>query len=172
MCTNQHCVGGNNILDLILTSHFEMVENLHVAEHLGNSDHTILTWNLVVAVKKICKKSSRRQYHKGNYIKMRDWFGDIKWTSIFSKLSINEKWTFFCEKITEATNLFIPEGTERNIKSPKWLNRKTKIAQNHKEKMWKRYKESHSNTDYILYKKALNEATKQYKKAKKCFERK
>jgi cation transport regulator ChaB len=29
-----------------------------------------------------------------------------------------------------------------------------------------------SNSDYIFYKKALNEATKQYKKAKKRFEKK
>ena len=33
-----------NILDLILSSEENMVEDLFVLEHLANSDHNVITW--------------------------------------------------------------------------------------------------------------------------------
>src|SRR5664279_658979 len=39
-----------NILDLVFTSDFNMVDNVDVIEHLGNSDHNILTWKLICDV--------------------------------------------------------------------------------------------------------------------------
>ena len=161
-----------NILDLIFTSHNEMVEKLQIAEHLGNSDHNIIMWKLIVAVNRISNKNCRKQYHKGKYNMMRNWIGNIEWNNVFGDLDINDKWTSFCNIITEAINLFIPVVEGQKLRFPKWLNREARNARKHKAKMWKQYKISQSNSDYLQYKKALNEATKQYKKAKKRFEHK
>lgn len=39
---------GDNILDLLLTSESEMVEDIQVAEQFGDSDHNCITWNCII----------------------------------------------------------------------------------------------------------------------------
>jgi hypothetical protein len=53
----------SNILDLVLTSSDYEVEKMKVEDHLGNSDHNVLRWNLIHTLKlkkdkKICKAVS------------------------------------------------------------------------------------------------------------------
>jgi len=40
----------NNILDLLIYSDINMVTDVEVLDHLGNSDHNIIVWNLVCNV--------------------------------------------------------------------------------------------------------------------------
>lgn len=40
----------NNVLDLVITSEEEMVEDLAVIDKLGNSDHDAVTWKLICTV--------------------------------------------------------------------------------------------------------------------------
>ena len=37
----------NNILDLVISSNVNMVNDVQVLEHLGNSDHNILLWKSI-----------------------------------------------------------------------------------------------------------------------------
>jgi hypothetical protein len=41
----------NNVLDLVSSSNDEMVGNLEVKEHLGNSDHNTIYWDLICNIK-------------------------------------------------------------------------------------------------------------------------
>ena len=36
-----------NILDLVLSTNEHMVEKIEIIEHLGNSDHNTICWNLI-----------------------------------------------------------------------------------------------------------------------------
>lgn len=71
-------------MDLIISSNANMVNDVQVLEHLGNSDQNILVWNLIcgVGLTKIKKKLTRK-YYKAEYISMREWFkimiGKRKW---------------------------------------------------------------------------------------------
>jgi hypothetical protein len=40
----------DRILDLVITMEPPLVENLKIREHLGKSDHCIVTWDLVIEV--------------------------------------------------------------------------------------------------------------------------
>ena len=51
------------------------------------------------------------------------------------------------------------------------MNAKTKAARKYKSKMWIRYRESKEYNDFIEYKRAQNKAVKEYRKAKRNFER-
>ena len=42
----------DNVLDLVISSEESMVENISVDEHLGNSDHNIVNFNLVIVTEK------------------------------------------------------------------------------------------------------------------------
>ena len=161
---------GNNILDLILTSQTEMVEGVKIHEHIGNSDHNIIMWKLVTDVARTKMSKVYRQYHKCNYEDMKRWLGEIDWNEEFKNLDVNAKWDRFCVKLHEAVEQFVPVGTKRNSKFPKWSDKSTRAARRHKIKMWNQYKETKHYFDYQKYKKAQNLATKVYRKAKLRFE--
>jgi len=52
------------------------------------------------------------------------------------------------------------------------MNRVAKSARNYKSRMWVRYRQSRTYNDLIEYKIAQNKATKEYRKAKRQFEKK
>lgn len=147
-----------------------MIENIRVHEHIGNSDHNIIMWRLITDVTRMRKSKVYRQYHKCNYEDMRKWLGNIDWDEELRDLDVNAKWDRFCAKINEAVEQFVPVGTKRNMKYPKWSNKSTRAARRYKIKMWRQYKESKNYVDYLRYKKAQNLATKEYKKAESRFE--
>ena len=65
-----------------------MVDDVQVLEHLGNSDYTILVWNLICDVGLTKNPKPIRKYHKADYKSMRAWFVLI---------NILDKWTDYLE---------------------------------------------------------------------------
>ena len=59
-----------NVLDIVLSSQNELLENVNIHEPLGNSDHNQIHFD--INVKSECKlKKYRRNFHKGNFKDMR-----------------------------------------------------------------------------------------------------
>ena len=166
-----------NILDLILTSDVSMVENIEIIEHLGNSDHNIVTWKLINNIEIIRNNSPVRLYHKANFDAMRTWFRSKDWLNEFGDMNIDEVWNKFCEIVNLAVKKFVPLGYNKSKKFPKWMNKSAKVARHYKSRMWIRYRESQANdksqvyNNYCEYKRAQNKAVKEYKKSKRQFEK-
>ena len=99
-----------NVLDLVITSDVNMVENLRVLEHLGGSDHNIITWQLICNVGIGKSKQPVRQYHKADYVGMKKWFEEIDWIKEFIDYGLDGTWDKFCSIINLAVNKFVPMG--------------------------------------------------------------
>ena len=97
-----------NILDLVLSTNSEMVEDLEVQDHLGTSDHHVLVWSLVYDIQHKINKCVRRQYYKGNYRLMREWLDMIDWEKEMYGLSLEEMWRYLCDMINMAMDKFVP----------------------------------------------------------------
>jgi endonuclease/exonuclease/phosphatase family metal-dependent hydrolase len=162
----------SNTLDLVISSDVNMVTEVEVLDHLGNSDHNIIVWNLVCNVHVGKSKVPYRQYHKADYAAMREWLSKIDWDIELSNLEVDEIWSKFCHFIEKAIDQFVPLGHSKSKKAPKWMNRNAKAAMKYKSRMWLRYRQSKSYNDMVEYKIAQRKAVKEYKKAKKQFERK
>jgi hypothetical protein len=67
---------------------------------------------------------------------------------------------------------FVPVGKAQSKKYPRWMNKAAKAARNQKSKMWIKYRNSREYKDLVEYKKVQNKAVKEYRKAKRNFERK
>ena len=65
----------NNILDLVISSNANMVNDVQVLEHLGNSDHNILVCDVGLTKNQI----PTRKYLKADNESMREWFLNIDW---------------------------------------------------------------------------------------------
>ena len=162
----------NNILDLIITSDISLIEKISVMEHLGNSDHNILTWKLICRVDTGDNKLPVRQYNKANYDDIRDWLANIDWNVEFKRLDVDDVWNKFYTIMQTVVTKFVPLGHRKNKKFPKWMNRVTKSARKYKSRMWDRYRQSKSYNDLVEYRRSQNKAVKEYRKAKKQFEKK
>ena len=66
-----------NVLDLILSSQNELVENFKVHEPLCSSDHNQIHFNMKVKTGNMYKKQRRRNFNKGKYKEMRTYLANI-----------------------------------------------------------------------------------------------
>ena len=67
---------------------------------------------------------------------------------------------------------FVPLCKNSKRRIPQWMGSNEKRHMKYKSRMWQRYQESKSYNDWVEYKRAQNKVTREYKKAKKKFEKK
>ena len=98
----------SNILDLVISSDLNMVTDVEVLDHLGNSDHNIIVWDLVCNVRIGKSKIPYRQYHEADYVAMKEWLSNIDWDIEFDDLEVDKLWCKFCCVIEKAIDQFVP----------------------------------------------------------------
>ena len=163
---------GEAILDLVLSTEQGMVENLSVDEHLGNSDHSIVKWDLISSVDIETNVKPVLDYRKGNYEGMRTFLRNTDWINKFKNNSVNENWEMFKNTLHKAVENYIPKKIVKKLNRPKWMTQQAFNARTKKYNLWKKYQKSKRYEDYAEYKRALNRATKEARQAKRDFERK
>ena len=72
----------------------------------------------------------------------------------------------------EALEIYVPARGQRKRKVPPWMTKKVLRIMKYKSVLWKKYHNSGSYNDLYEYKRVLNRATSEYKKAKYSFEKK
>ena len=72
---------GNIILDLVLSSQNELVDNVKIHEPLGKSDHNQIHFDIKVKTESTNKKY-RRNFHKGKYKDMRKYLAKLDWNNM------------------------------------------------------------------------------------------
>jgi hypothetical protein len=112
----------SNILDLVISSDENMVANIEVLEHLGNSDHNIIVWSLILDVGLNKTKQPFRKYYKADYVAMRNWFNEIDLVQKCNDLDVEEMWHNFRSFIDQAIDRCVPVGYRYNKSrhNPRW----------------------------------------------------
>ena len=98
----------SSVLDLVFSSEDGMVENLHVKEHLGNSDHNIITWNISLDSTRRNVFESMHNYNKADYDIINECFFNIDWEEMFSNIDINTMWNKFVTIVEEVIYKMVP----------------------------------------------------------------
>jgi hypothetical protein len=163
---------GDNILDLILTSDEEMVDNVLVIESLSNSDHNMIKFELFLEISTKEDKQIRYDLNKGNYSQLNTIMDEVNWGLELDGLDAEKMWDKFQKKMSDSIVSCIPTKKPRNYQYPRWMTRCAIRARNYKLRMWKRFRLSGTYNDKVEYKRALNNATAKYKAAKQDFEKK
>ena len=148
-----------------------MVENLHVKEHLGNSDHKIITWNIPLDSTRRNVSKSVHNYNKADYDIINECFFNIVWEEMFSNFDIHAMLNKFITIVEEVIDKMVPTKIVKEWNYPKWMTRRAKLARKLKSTMWARFTLSKEYTDWVEYKRAQNKATAEYRRAKCNFEK-
>ena len=168
---------GENVphcLDLVLTQNEHNVNDVTIHSPLGKSDHSVITWNLLVNKQRICETEQfRYDYCKADYVKLRRIMNETDWNCVTNAENVNSAWEYFNEVLSSAVHKCVPrvkvsDGKKMN---PPWFNARAKRIVRRKYFAWKRYTESRSYVRYTEYVKARNNAAKKLRKIRRDYEK-
>ena len=102
---------GDSVLDIVLSSQKELVDNVKIHEPLGNSDHYQIHFDINVKSESKNKKTYRRNFHKGNYRvykDMRKYLAKLDWNNMLMNKTALECWNILKYEIESIIDKFVP----------------------------------------------------------------
>ena len=160
------------ILDIVLSSQKELVDNVEIKEPLGSSDHNQMHFNINVKSDKTKVKQCRRDFRKGNYKEIRKRLTLIDWNDKMKNKTAAECWNIVRGELDNAIDSYVPMKKQGKRSKKKHLSKEAFRKIRYKQNMWRVYKHTGKDTDYDAYKEALNAATNEVRKSKRNFEHK
>ena len=162
-----------HILDLLLTSEDNMIDNVEYQAGLGLSDHIVITCNLQVRSLNRKKVEPRFRYHKGDYQMMNQNILAMDWESELNPLTADKSWTLFTSVLNDQMKSHIPTSVPSKDKRRKiWMTREATAKHKRKQQAWKQYQHTGERIDYIRATTEKNEFTTLTRNLCRDFERK
>ena len=163
---------GDKILDLVLCSDINFVQNLTVGEPFATSDHQIVRFDLIVTKEKTKENKVMYNYLKADYDKIRDCARSRNWENIVDKNDVEKSWCALKSEILKLRNEFVP-NRKRNKNKCKWVTREVVTCRRAKKKAWNRYiKSGKQNQFHQQYINKRRQCDTVNRKAKEEFETK
>ena len=163
---------GENVLDIVLSSQKELVDNVKIFEPLGNSDHNQIHFDINVKSESKNKKTYKRNFHKGNYKDMRKYLAQLDWNNMLMNKTAIECWNILKYEIESIIDKFVPFRKQGKRCRKKHLSKEAIRKIMLKQTMWRVYRRTRKEEDYAKYKEALNAATTEIRQSKRSYEQK
>ena len=90
------------VLDIVLSSQKEFIDNVVIQEPLGSSDHNQLHFNINIKSDKTKVKQCRRDYRKGNYKEIRKSLAHVDRKDKVKNKTATECWTILRSELDSA----------------------------------------------------------------------
>ena len=163
---------GENVLDIVLSSQKELVDNVKIFEPLGNSDHNQIHFDINVKSESKKIKTYKRNFHKGNYKDMRKYLAKLDWNNMLMNKTAIECWNILKYEIESIIDKFVPFQKQGKRCRKKHLSKEAIRKIMVKQTMWRVYRRTRKEEDYAKYKEALNAATTEIRQSKRSYEQK
>ena len=99
---------GENVLDIVLSSHKEFVDNVKICEPLVCSDHNQIYFIIKVKGEWNRKIRYRKKFHKGIYKEMRKYLAKIDWNNTLENKTATECWNILNSEIDCIVEKIVP----------------------------------------------------------------
>ena len=96
------------MLDIVLSSQKEFVDNVKICEPLGCSDHNQIHFIIKVKGERNRKIRYRKNFHKGRYKDMREYLAKIDWNNTLKNKTATECWNILKSEIDCVVDKFVP----------------------------------------------------------------
>ena len=114
------------VLDIVLSSQKEFVDNVVIQEPLGSSDHTQLHCNIKIKSEKTKVKQCKRDFRKGNYRvykEIRKSLIHIDWNGKMENKTATECWTILRSELDSAIDRYVPMKKQGERSKKKHLSK-------------------------------------------------
>ena len=163
----------DEILDLILTNNENLIDDVLVGEHIGNSDHAIIRFSIKCHIKRSSSRyNCTPNFSRGDYDVIRSFLGHIDWTEMFERKNVHEMWNVFKQMLAEAQYRFIPQRRRQVGKAlkPIWFNCEVQKKFQEKKNAFYDFKTTPSTEHRANYVKARKSLKKTIRGAKRSSE--
>ena len=155
------------LLDLVFCSDVNLVGGLTVGEHLGDSDHRIIRFDIAFHSSKITNYRIIPNFRNVNFHGIRADLA-IPFGNGLAADNTMQQWDEFRDKLGTVVNKHISFRRKRDVLnfSPPWFTRDTKKALNFKQRAFKLFKGSGKDSDritYVIARKEFKYAKRQHK---------
>ena len=130
----------------------------------------VKNFNIKIKSDKTKVKQCRRDFRKGNYKEIRKRLAHIDWNDKMKNKTATECWNILRGELDSAIDSFVPMKKQGKRSKKKHLSKEAFRKIRHKQNMWRVYKHTGKDQDYVVYKEALNAATNEVRKSKRNFE--
>ena len=109
---------GGRVLDLVLSSQKEFVDNVELQEPLGSSDH-----NHLIKSDKTKVSRCKMNFRKGKYKEMRHIFAHIDWNDKMKNKTGAESWNILKRELDSVINIYVPMKKQGRRSKKKHLSK-------------------------------------------------
>lgn len=160
-----------SLVDLVLTSRQDLINEVSTQAALGKSDHATLLIQLSYH-KKSTSFKSRYNYSKADIEPLVNELSNVKWEDELIGKSTNDMWKIIKDNILHAVNHHVPKTKSKGVSTKKWMTKEALSSVRNKHKLFRRWLQTRDKTDYQNYLKARNRARKDCRKAQNLMEKK
>ena len=159
------CVNGpthykGRTLDLLLTSHSQLIDNLRILDHnaIVKSDHFPITFEIKTKIKHL-KGTKRKCYNfkRANWEALNRDLCDVNWNALLNSAEPDLAWSRFKTELSRNVNKHIPTISVKNEYRPPWFDTELHQACKLKERAHEKFKRTNSMLDEINFKNARKE---------------
>jgi len=113
------------MLDLVLTNKEGLVGNVKVKGSLGCSDHGMVEFKILRAVRRVRSKLTTRDFRRADFGLLRDLLGRIPWDKALEGRRAQESSSVFKDLLLQAQEQCISTKRKsgRNARRFKWMNK-------------------------------------------------
>ena len=175
-----------NILDLVVSTEENMIEDVQVGERFGSNDHQLIRFTIASEheIEEI-KHKKRFNYYRADFDKVRNKIKEKNLKQRLAGLGVQDKWKKFASCMKEVVEETVLTH-KRNTKKCSWVNKDVIKTRRAKYKAWKKIQTNLKNDPNIFgtnavrnteetrikYVEKRNLANKSKKKAIKDYETK
>uniref|UniRef100_A0A803KG92 Reverse transcriptase domain-containing protein n=1 Tax=Xenopus tropicalis TaxID=8364 RepID=A0A803KG92_XENTR len=161
------------ILDLVISNNNELISNICVGEHLGNSDHNMVSFEIMLQRQLYKGVTKTLNFRRADFASIRASLQCVNWERLFMGLDTEGKWNIFKTLLCRYTQQYIPlVSKERHRKAkPLWLNKSVIVEVGKKKRAFRAFKLAGTAETFIRYKEANKACKKAIRQAKIEMER-
>jgi len=129
------------ILDLVLTSRSDILDEVEVLGQFGTSDHKMLSWHVTASTSRIGRNSEVPDYRRADFDGMRQELRDMSWSQL-GEGSVEDGWSNFKDSLLQLERKYVPNkklgGSGRH--KAVWLTHKALRFIKRRRKVYAKYK--------------------------------
>ena len=164
---------GQNILDLVITTDENLVQNIQVGEHIATADHNVIRGEINIAKDLEENNEQIYNYKKGKFNKIKDKLRRINWTTLFQDKSVSNMYDTFSSHLMELVDKHVPKQIRRKSgrPSPKWITNEIKQLLKQKKFHYQKQKSESTVFDLNEYIRLRREVKKKIRQSKRDYEK-
>ena len=140
---------GENVLDIVLSSRKEFVDNIKICEPLGCNYHNQIYFIIKVKRKRNRKIRYRKTFSKEDIRKdIREYLAKIDWNNTLKKKTATECWNILKSEINCVVDKLVPLKKQRKRSNKKHLSKKAIRKIKYKQMKWKTYRHTGREEGY------------------------